>query len=229
MTKLFRRFILCHLPQQIPTLFVCVLYLDINNFVYADEITQANFPNSFQKCIVCHGKNAQGNNTLKSPVLAGQYDWYLQRQLNNFTNGLRGKHPQDNGGQQMAAIAKTLSSAEISLLSDYLSKLPIMKDENFNVESTGDFKNGSRYYQAKCGACHGGKAQGNKSFNAPKLANQTFQYLAQQMENFQQGKRGTEKADKFDRQMAMMSKTVQPKQLNDILFYISKQNIDIEK
>jgi len=48
-------------------------------------------------------------------------------------------------------------------------------------------------------------------------------YLATQMNNFQQGLRGTVKQDKYGRQMAMMAKTVSAKELDDILFFISAQ------
>lgn len=179
---------------------------------------------SYQQCVSCHGEQAQGNDVLKAPVLAGQYSWYLQRQLNNFANGSRGQHSQDILGQQMSAIAKTISSAEQSMIVNYLEKLPAKKNKA-EAEIKGDLKNGSRYYQARCGACHGGNAQGNKTFNAPKLAGQSSKYLLRQMNNFKQGIRGTVKEDKYGRQMAMMAKTVSEKQLKDILFFISQEEI----
>jgi len=36
-------------------------------------------------------------------------DWYMKRQLQNFQQGVRGRHPQDFNGAQMAAMAKTLT------------------------------------------------------------------------------------------------------------------------
>lgn len=180
-------------------------------------------PKSFQQCVACHGDSAQGNSDLKAPALAGQSSGYLHRQLHNFTNGLRGKHSQDIGGQQMAAIAKKLNTSEITLLVNYIATLsePQINDEKI----AGDLKNGSRYYQAKCGACHGGVAQGNNMFKAPRLAAQNYAYLTLQMANFQQGVRGTEKQDKYGRQMAMMAKTVSAKELHDILYFINQQKV----
>jgi cytochrome c553 len=37
-----------------------------------------------QKCVSCHGANAEGKAAQKAPKLAGQHDWYLVTQLKNF-------------------------------------------------------------------------------------------------------------------------------------------------
>jgi cytochrome c oxidase subunit 2 len=153
--------------------------------------------------------------------LAGQYDWYLSRQLEHFSSGLRGSHEQDMNGKTMPVFAKSITDkAQLQALSRYISQLPPVLVKG---DVSGDMMNGSRYYQAKCGACHGGKAEGNKVFNAPKLAGQNSEYLALQMKNFKQGIRGYHKDDKLGRQMAMMARVVSDKELTDILFYISEQ------
>ena len=177
----------------------------------------------YQQCVACHGDKGQGNDVLNAPRLAGQYAWYIQRQLKNFSQELRGKHNKDLPGLPMIAIAKNLTEVDVSALSVYISQLSGSTPYNNQSPPLGDMKNGSRYYQAKCGACHGGKAQGNKAFNAPKLAQQSDAYLQRQMNHFTQGIRGTAQIDKFGRQMAMMAKIVSAKELNDIMFYISKQ------
>ncbi len=209
-----------------PLLILSTSFLFLLNSTYA-------FANSttaqYQQCATCHGDKGQGNSALKSPVLAGQYAWYLNRQLLNFSKGIRGVHKDDAQGQQMAAMAKTINvEKEGPTLSEYIASMPPPKNENkaaknLSVQIKGNFKNGSRYYQGKCGACHGGQAQGNKAFNAPKLAGQDSDYLLRQMQNFTKGIRGTDTDDKFGRQMAMMAKMTSGKELNDILFYISEQ------
>ena len=35
-------------------------------------------------------------------------DWYMKRQLREFQQGVRGSHPQDFSGAQMAQMAQTL-------------------------------------------------------------------------------------------------------------------------
>ena len=63
---------------------------------------------AFQACAACHGADAQGNEALGAPALAGQNDWYLITQLRNFRAGFRGAHQEDTFGSQMVAMSKTL-------------------------------------------------------------------------------------------------------------------------
>ena len=44
-----------------------------------------------------------------SPRLNGMSDWYRARQLGNFRDGVRGAHPQDIYGGQMALVAGMLA------------------------------------------------------------------------------------------------------------------------
>jgi len=64
----------------------------------------------YEACVACHGQNAEGNQQLSSPRLAGQDDWYLLRQIRNFNTGVRGGDPGDTVGMQMRAIAAILTS-----------------------------------------------------------------------------------------------------------------------
>ncbi|MFT7471548.1 MAG: cytochrome c553 [Kiritimatiellia bacterium] len=63
---------------------------------------------AFQTCAACHGADAQGNEALGAPALAGQNDWYLLTQLRNFRAGFRGSHQEDTFGSQMVTMSKTL-------------------------------------------------------------------------------------------------------------------------
>ena len=62
----------------------------------------------FAACAACHGNQAEGNEALGAPALAGQNDWYLVTQLKNFMAGYRGHHPDDVYGQQMRTMVNTL-------------------------------------------------------------------------------------------------------------------------
>jgi cytochrome c oxidase subunit 2 len=75
-------------------------------------------------CGACHGAVAQGNYALSAPRLAGQSDWYIRRQLENFQQGIRGAHKSDSYGHQMVLMAKTLQDDEaIDDLLTYLNSL----------------------------------------------------------------------------------------------------------
>ncbi len=63
----------------------------------------------YQPCATCHGVDAEGNEALGAPALAGQNDWYMVTQLRNFLAGYRGVHPQDVYGAQMRVMTAGLS------------------------------------------------------------------------------------------------------------------------
>jgi cytochrome c oxidase subunit 2 len=62
----------------------------------------------FVTCSSCHGLNGQGIWSQKAPRLSGTNDWYLVRQLEHYRQGIRGSHPEDLYGKQMALISGML-------------------------------------------------------------------------------------------------------------------------
>lgn len=62
----------------------------------------------YTTCAACHGRDGQGIWTTNAPRLAGMSDWYLLRQLRYFKDGVRGSHPDDHYGMQMAMMAASL-------------------------------------------------------------------------------------------------------------------------
>jgi cytochrome c oxidase subunit 2 len=78
----------------------------------------------YNTCGACHGARAQGNYALQAPRLAGQEDWYLKRQLENFRLGIRGAHKEDTYGHQMVLMARSLQDEQsINDLLAYLNTL----------------------------------------------------------------------------------------------------------
>jgi cytochrome c553 len=62
----------------------------------------------YATCAACHGAQAEGNEALGAPALAGRSDWYLLNQLERFSTGPRGMHADDTAGQQMRAMMTAL-------------------------------------------------------------------------------------------------------------------------
>lgn len=78
----------------------------------------------YTTCAACHGQNGEGVWSTNAPRLSNMSDWYLKRQLQNFRDGLRGTHPQDFNGAQMASMAKVLADDQaINDLLDYVHVL----------------------------------------------------------------------------------------------------------
>jgi len=65
---------------------------------------------AFAVCVACHGANGEGVEALGGPRLAGQNDWYLLRQLQNYKSGLRGYAATDTFGAQMKPMAMILAT-----------------------------------------------------------------------------------------------------------------------
>jgi cytochrome c oxidase subunit 2 len=75
-------------------------------------------------CGTCHGPDGRGVRTMNAPGLKGMSDWYLVTQLKNFKQGVRGAHPQDMYGPQMALMAEILGDDQaINDLVAYINAL----------------------------------------------------------------------------------------------------------
>jgi cytochrome c553 len=175
----------------------------------------------YTTCIACHGAEAAGNAVLNSPALAGQDASYLERQLRHFKEGIRGADPSDTLGMQMRGMAATLpDEVAVANVVAYIGTLP--PAQGTAVEY--DQRNGENQYNAACGACHGGKAQGNTALNSPRLAGLDAAYLIRQYRNFAAGIRGSHADDRYGRQMKMMASVLtSEKDINDVMGYIVSQ------
>lgn len=174
----------------------------------------------YATCAACHGARAEGNPGLGAPALAGQQVTYLQRQLLNFRTGLRGTHKDDTYGAQMRAGSQAALRDEkaITAVAAYIAALP-----RTDVKPAGKFdaRNGNNLYQGKCGACHGGLAEGNEALSAPRLAGLDAAYIKRQHRNFSKGLRGAQPQDRYGRQMALMATTLaSDRELDDVIGYI---------
>ena len=78
----------------------------------------------FVVCGLCHGTEGQGNDSRDGPALAGLEPWYLELQMNNFRNGIRGYMAEDVPGQVMY-LAKGMLRNDFTVksLTEYISGL----------------------------------------------------------------------------------------------------------
>lgn len=176
----------------------------------------------FAACVACHGNKGEGNATLNAPAIAGQDAAYLERQLHNFRNRRRGAHKSDVLGARMQAAATALADdAAIAKVASYVANLPKTISA---APASGNLHNGNNLYQGKCGACHGGTAEGNPALKAPRLAGLDALYIKRQFAHFRDGVRGTDPQDTPGRQMAMMAKALPTERdLDDIIAFIHRQ------
>ncbi|MDQ2078487.1 c-type cytochrome [Marinimicrobium sp. ABcell2] len=78
----------------------------------------------YRNCASCHGDDGRGNYATSAPPLAGQHDWYLKQQLENYQRGIRGSHSRDYYGSQMMMMARTIHNDQAMLdLITYINSL----------------------------------------------------------------------------------------------------------
>ncbi len=97
----------------------------------------------YETCVNCHGADGEGIWAMNAPRIAGISDWYTANQLRNFRDGLRGAHPQDFYGQQMAQMAQMLNEEhEINDVIAYMNTLGASFGEQqvAGIETTETFK-----------------------------------------------------------------------------------------
>ena len=140
-------------------------------------------------CRSCHGDLGQGSEAIHAPPLAGQLAGYLARQLRHYRDGLRGKHPEDTYGRQMALMAANLDDAEVEAVAAYIATLPPMagKTEPAKI-APADAPSPSHY--TPCSACHGRSGEGNAALASPRIASLPVDYSARQLRHFRDGIRG---------------------------------------
>lgn len=174
---------------------------------------------AYQVCVACHGDNGEGSKELNAPRIAGQSVWYLERQLKNFKEGIRGGEPKDIYGTQMRPMAMTLTDdAAVSNVAAYVNGLEAPAPAP-TIE--GDVEKGKAAY-ATCAACHGPDGAGMQALNSPILKGQYDWYLARQIANFKSGLRGAHEKDTFGAQMRPMAMTLADEQaINDVVAYIA--------
>jgi cytochrome c oxidase subunit 2 len=76
-------------------------------------------------CGSCHGADGRGVQATNGPRLAGMSDWYMVTQLKNFKQGIRGAHPKDLYGPQMASMAAILADDQAT--SDLVAYINTLK------------------------------------------------------------------------------------------------------
>lgn len=173
----------------------------------------------FATCSACHGQNGEGNQALNAPKLAGQSDWYLRRQLQNYQHGLRGTHEDDTYGKQMAPMAMTVASGDAT--DNVIAYIGTLPDMAAPATIDGDLDNGARLYRV-CAYCHGADGMGIQAVNAPRTAGMSDWYLERQLRNFRDGVRGAHPSDFYGMQMGFMGRNLQTDEaIRDLVAYIN--------
>ena len=80
----------------------------------------------YRNCVHCHAEDGKGNFATGAPMIAGQHDWYLEQQMKNFREGIRGSHDRDSFGMQMMMMSQVIQDDE--MLRDLLTYINSLDD-----------------------------------------------------------------------------------------------------
>jgi cytochrome c553 len=133
-----------------------------------DPSTDRELRAKLSVCNDCHSVNGMRVNATV-PVILGQHENYLAKQLNDFYKGAR-------TDEVMLWAAKTVTQEELRVAAAYFAK------QKWPARSAGAASTPPPPGIAGCQACHDTPA-------APRLAGQRYEYLVEAMRRFAEGER----------------------------------------
>jgi cytochrome c oxidase subunit 2 len=166
-------------------------------FMAVSTVPTAQAAEDFRYCLVCHGTDLHGNDTVGGANLNILPDWYVARQLKGFRQGWRGMNRQDKIAQEMMAVAVAMEPDAIAKAATFVADTPARRER-----PATDFSDARAQAETSlCETCHGERLQGNQSTGAPPLAGQSAAYLLRQLIAFRSGSRGHQPDDSYGQQM----------------------------
>ena len=193
----------------------------------------------FDTCIFCHGESAEGNDRRDGPALAGLPAWYIELQMQNFRDGIRGMHPDDVPGLVMHLTRGLMrDDAHIARVAEYISGLepgipmaaagigdrPYLWDSPYaglDPAIVADADAGQQTYNTVCLICHGPDGSGNEVLGAADIRYLSEIYMARQLMYFRDGVRGAHPQDFRGAQMAVMARLLTTDQaIADVIAYV---------
>ena len=150
-------------------------------------------------CNTCHGvRGVPQNPTI--PVIWGQHENYLLKQLHDFESG-------DRAFEAMAWMTSILSQSEMVSAAAYFAK------KSWPARSAGATSASPAALVAVCQACHQQNFVGG--LPAPRLAGQSYEYLVEAMRGYAEGERTN------NVEMISIMKALSPAERDAMARYIS--------
>lgn len=142
-------------------------------------------------CVACHGQG--GNKPIADyPKLAGQSAQYLVKQLTEFKNGER-------KNAVMSGMAAPLSEQDMVELAAYFAAQKPLAGNGKGSDIGSKLYYGGKVNHVNqaitaCVACHGATGKGMAKAGFPSIANQSVEYITNQLKQFKSGERANDKA-----------------------------------
>lgn len=173
----------------------------------------------YQLCVQCHTETGGGSTLALAPSIAGLPQWYVERQLFNFRDGVRGSHFDDITGMRMRPMARLLKTDDdLRAVAAHVAAMPVQKPAP--TLAGGDASRGAQLF-GPCTACHGADGAGNQQLNAPPINHGSDWYLLTQLKHFKAGIRGANPADVNGKLMMPMASLLADEQaMKDVIAHV---------
>ena len=122
-----------------------------------------------QMCVACHGQNGVPTDPKTIPIIAGQQQSYLVKQLHDYRSG-------DRENPVMSPIAKGLAQEDLRKIAAYFA------GKTWPAQAAAGASASPPNGLAQCQPCHQTKFEGGPP--APRLAGLSYEYLAASMRSF---------------------------------------------
>jgi cytochrome c553 len=122
-----------------------------------------------QSCAACHGQNGVPADPKSTPIIWGQTEYYIVRQLQSYKKG-------DRQNSVMEAISRSIKNEDIRPIARYFAgkAWPENQAKNGSAAEPNDMAN--------CKVCHQKNFEGTPA--GPRLAGLSYEYLSAQMRAF---------------------------------------------
>ncbi|NIW24385.1 MAG: c-type cytochrome, partial [Gammaproteobacteria bacterium] len=97
-------------------------------------------------CAQCHGPEAHGIRDVNAPGLTNLDDWYLERQLEQFSAAMRGRPDRDVHESPMIFVARAYD--EPQAMADLVAYIASLPDYEPTISVMGDVTAGRQLYSA---------------------------------------------------------------------------------
>ncbi|WP_407331874.1 c-type cytochrome [Enterovibrio sp. 27052020O] len=170
-------------------------------------------------CAACHGPD--GNSLIPAnPVLAGQHEKYLLKQLKEFKLGMTSGGEQGRYNAVMAGMVAALSEQDMADLAAYYASQTAKPgatpessiDLGEQIYLAGDAERGI----AACIACHGPRGNGTSLSGFPKISGQHADYVKAQLMAFRDGTRNND----LNGMMRIVATKLSDKEIDAISQYV---------
>ena len=166
--------------------------------------TQREFGARLQVCGACHGANGVPK-TATIPIIWGQQENYLAKQLHDFESGER-------AAEVMAWMTKSLEPGQLAPTTAFFAQ------KSWPAHATPAAATTPPPGIAVCQACHNTDFRGARQAEGvatPRLAGQNYEYLVESMRRFADGER------KNNETMAQLMAALSPAQRDAMARYLS--------